>query len=153
MMAEFTGRKMAMVMVGAFGVIISVNLLLAYKAVSTFPGLEVQNSYVASQVFDSNRAAQEALGWTLTPDYDAAEKRLYLSFTDRSGAPAPLTDLSVLVGRTTAAMDDQRPDFTYAANLWTAPLDLPPGRWLLRIEARAQDGTLFSQRVSITVRG
>ena len=152
-MAEFTGRKMAVVMVSFFGVIIAVNLLMAYKAVSTFPGLEVQNSYVASQVFDANRAAQEALGWTLTPDYDAADKRLYLSFNNADGTPAKLSDLTVLVGRTTAAQDDQRPDFTYAANLWTAPLDLQPGRWLLRVEARSADGTLFSQRVAITVRG
>jgi hypothetical protein len=45
-------------------VIISVNLLLAFKAVSTFPGLEVKNSYVASQGFNDRKAAQEALGWT-----------------------------------------------------------------------------------------
>jgi len=152
-MSEFTGRKMAIVMVSFFGVIIAVNFLMAYKAVSTFPGLEVQNSYVASQTFDSNRAAQKALGWTMTPDYDVAESRLYLRFTDASGQPAPLSDLSVLVGRTTEAKDDQRPEFVNAAGLWTAPLDLAPGRWLLRVNARSPDGTLFSQRVGILVEG
>lgn len=152
-MSEFTGRKMAIVMFSFFGVIIAVNLLMAYKAVSTFPGLEVKNSYVASQHFDTNRAAQRALGWTLTPDYDAAENRLYLSFTDAQGNPATLSDLSVLVGRTTEAKDDQRPQFTRAAGLWTAPLDLAPGRWLLRVEARSAEGTLFAQRISILVEG
>lgn len=152
-MSEFTGRKMAIVMVSFFGVIIAVNFLMAYKAVSTFPGLEVQNSYVASQTFDSNRAAQKALGWTMTPDYDVAESRLYLTFKDASGQPAPLSDLSVLVGRTTEAKDDQRPEFVNAAGLWTAPLDLAPGRWLLRVDARSPDGTLFSQRVGILVEG
>lgn len=152
-MTEFTGRKMAIVMVSFFGVIIAVNVLMAYKAVSTFPGLEVRNSYVASQSFDANRAAQKALGWTMTPDYDAADNRLYLSFSDASGQPAPLSDLSVLVGRTTESSQDQTPDFVNAAGVWTAPLDLAPGRWLLRVDARAADGTLFSQRVSITVKG
>lgn len=152
-MTEFTGRKMAIVMVSFFGVIIAVNVLMAYKAVSTFPGLEVRNSYVASQSFDANRAAQQALGWTMTPDYDAADNRLYLSFSDASGQPAPLSDLSVLVGRTTESSQDQTPDFVNAAGVWTAPLDLAPGRWLLRVDARAADGTLFSQRVSITVKG
>ena len=38
--------------VAAFGVIIAVNLVLAYNAVKTFPGLEVKNSYVASQEFN-----------------------------------------------------------------------------------------------------
>ncbi|WP_103332357.1 FixH family protein [Pseudotabrizicola formosa] len=152
-MTEFTGRKMAVVMVSFFGVIMAVNFLMAYKAVSTFPGLEVQNSYVASQTFDTNRAAQKALGWTMTPEYDAADKRLYLSFTDASGQPAALSDLSVLLGRTTESSQDQTPDFVNAAGLWTAPLDLAPGRWLLRVDARAADGTLFAQRVSIMVRG
>ena len=41
----------------AFGVIIAVNLTLAYQAVATFPGLEVKNSYVASQSFDVDREA------------------------------------------------------------------------------------------------
>ena len=151
-MAEFTGRKAAMVVVGAFGIIITVNFFMAFKAVSTFPGLEVQNSYVASQVFDDNRNAQIALGWTLTPEYDQAEKRLFLAFTDADGQPARLSELSVLVGRLTIDRDDQRPQFVEAAGLWTAPLDLAPGPWLLRVEARAADGTLFAQRVEILVR-
>jgi len=152
-MSEFTGRKMAIVMVSFFGVIIAVNLLMAYKAVSTFPGLEVKNSYVASQQFDTIRAAQQDLGWTMTPEYDAVDRRLYLAFTDAEGQPAQLTDLSVLVGRSTAARDDQTPDFTSAANLWTTPIDLEPGKWLLRVDARAADGTLFSQRIGILVKG
>lgn len=152
-MAEITGRQVAVVTVGAFSIIIAVNLLMAYKAVSTFPGLEVKNSYVASQQFDASRSAQLALGWTMTPDYDAVDKRLYLTFTDAEGQAADLSELSVLVGRTTEAKDDQTPDFTRAAGLWTAPLDLAPGKWLLRVEARSQDGTLFSQRVGIFVKG
>ncbi|RGP38217.1 FixH family protein [Pseudotabrizicola alkalilacus] len=152
-MSEFTGRKMAIVMVSFFGVIIAVNFLMAYKAVSTFPGLEVKNSYVASQQFDTIRTAQKDLNWTMTPDYDAADRRLYLAFTDADGQPAQLSDLSVLIGRSTAARDDQTPEFIYAANLWTTPIDLEPGKWLLRVEARAVDGTLFSQRVGILVKG
>jgi nitrogen fixation protein FixH len=152
-MSEITGRKVAMFTVGAFGVIIAVNLLMAYKAVSTFPGLEVRNSYVASQKFDSARAAQVALGWTMTPEYDAADRRLYLNFVDAEGKPAPVSSLSVLVGRTTEAKDDQSPEFVNAAGLWTTPLELDPGKWLLRVDAIAQDGTLFSQRVAIMVKG
>ena len=53
MAAPLTGRKVLLIAVVAFGVIIGVNVLMAVKAISTFPGLEVQNSYVASQVFDA----------------------------------------------------------------------------------------------------
>ena len=89
-MAEMTGRKVLVITVSAFGVIIAVNFLLAYKAVSTFPGLEVPNSYVASQTFDADRAAQLALGWSLAADYDHGASILELVFTDAGGAPAPV---------------------------------------------------------------
>ena len=62
-MAQLTGRHVLAIAVASFGVIIGVNVLLAVNAVSTFPGLEVENSYVASQTFDVERKAQEALGW------------------------------------------------------------------------------------------
>ncbi len=98
-MTELTGRKVFAIVASAFGVIIAVNLLLAYKAVTTFPGLEVPNSYVASQTWDAERAAQKALGWELAAEYDHAAQALELTFTDAAGRPAPLTALSVLVGR------------------------------------------------------
>ncbi|MCF8484106.1 MAG: FixH family protein [Rhodobacteraceae bacterium] len=152
-MGEITGRQVFGFTAGAFGIIIAVNLLLAYKAVTTFPGLEVSNSYVASQDFDRSRLAQEALGWTLTASYETAEKRLYLSFVDANGRPAPLAALSVLVGRTTEARDDQTPEMINASGLWTAPLDLTEGKWLLRVDAKAADGTAFSQRIGLFVKG
>lgn len=65
-MAEITGRQVFGFTVGAFAIIIAVNVYMAYSAVSTFPGVEVPNSYVASQNFEAARDAQDALGWTLT---------------------------------------------------------------------------------------
>ena len=58
---KITGWHVVAVFVASFGLIISVNILMAYKAISTFPGLAVKNSYVASQQFDKKRAAQQAL--------------------------------------------------------------------------------------------
>ncbi|MCW1949884.1 MAG: FixH family protein, partial [Octadecabacter sp.] len=56
-MTEIKGWHVLAGFGAAFGIIIAVNLTLAYKAVQTFPGLEVKNSYVAGQVFDENRIA------------------------------------------------------------------------------------------------
>ena len=52
MRGEFTGRRMAIVMVSFFGVVIAVNLLMATLATRTFGGTVVDNSYVASQNFN-----------------------------------------------------------------------------------------------------
>jgi nitrogen fixation protein FixH len=150
-MAELKGRHVLAITVSAFGVIIAVNILMAFKAVSTFPGLEVKNSYVASQSFDAERKAQEALGWTLTPAYDRGELRL--AFTGRDGHPVSLGGLTVLVGRTTDATSDQRPTFADLGGVYAAPLSLAPGKWMMQVEAHAQDGTLFRQRIDLMVDG
>lgn len=152
-MTELTGRKVLVITVSAFSVIIAVNLLLAYKAISTFPGLEVQNSYVASQSFDADRAAQQALGWSLAAGYDSGKQALQLVFTDALGKPAALRDLSVLVGRPTQAREDVYPVFVATEGMFRAPLALKPGKWMLKVQAHALDGTLFQQRLDLFVKG
>lgn len=146
-----TGRKVAVIVVGAFSVVIAVNLVLAWQAVRTFPGLEARNGYVASQGFDARRAAQASLGWTLDVAYAGGE--LVLTFHDAQGGRVSPAALDVLVGRTTEAADDRRPGFDSHAGQYRAPLALAPGKWLIRIEARAEDGTPFVQRRDILVRG
>lgn len=152
-MREITGRHVLFVTVSAFALIIGVNVLMAWKAISTFPGLEVKNSYVASQTFDADRAAQEALGWVLTPEYDAATQELRLAFTDKGGQPVLLRDLDVLVGRPTEVAEDQRPGFARDAGVYVAKAALTEGKWMLQVEAHAEDGTLFRQRIDLFVKG
>lgn len=151
MAKPLTGRKVLLITLAFFGVIIAVNVTMAVKAISTFPGLEVDNSYVASQSFDADRAAQEQLGWTVEPSYDGSQ----ISFVvrDKAGLPAPISTLNVLVGRTTMAKDDQKPELAYAGGVWSAPLTLAPGAWLIHFEARANDGTKFRQRLDFFVDG
>jgi len=148
-MAELKGRHVLAIAVGAFGVIIAVNLVMAYQAISTFPGLEVANGYVASQTFDAERKAQEALGWTVATDYTGG--RLTLDVTDAEGLPAAMRLLEVLVGRATETKQDVRPEFVRVAGVWSADVPLARGKWMLVVEAEAQDGTKFKQRLELFV--
>lgn len=150
-MTELTGKHVLAITVSAFTLIIGVNILLAYKAVSTFPGLEVENSYVAGQGFNERKAAQEALGWTMTPAYD--QGRMTLAFTGHDGAPVQVQDLQVLVGRTTEASDDSFPAFSLTGNLYAADVDLHKGKWMVKVTAKSPDGTLFEQRSELFVKG
>lgn len=145
MARELTGRHVLAITLAAFGVIIAVNMVMAVKAVSTFPGLETPNSYVASQRFDRDRAAQEALGWTVTPEYDGRE--LTLMVRDPQGNPARIKSLTATVGRPTHVRDDQTPRFIYEHGLFRAPLTLAPGIWNINVTAEAWDGTVFRQRI------
>lgn len=142
-----TGRKVLLAFVAFFGVIIVVNLVLATQAVRTFPGLETANSYVASQRFDDDRAAQEALGWSAEARIVGGE--LVLALTDAAGRPAEVAGVSGIFGRPTSVRDDQTPAFVFDGEVWRAPVVTQPGQWNLRLVALAGDGTAFRQRIVV----
>lgn len=148
---EFTGKHAILMFGGAFAVIIGVNIVLAVNAVKTFPGLEVKNSYVASQQFDQRRSAQEALGWSVYAS--AAGDQVKLEITDADGTPVEVAKLSATLGRATHVQDDQQPEFAFDGQAYVAPADLGPGNWNIRMVARAKDGTEFTQRVILHVKG
>ncbi|MXQ09205.1 nitrogen fixation protein FixH [Alphaproteobacteria bacterium GH1-50] len=146
---QITGRQVFFVTASAFAVIIAVNMTMAFKAVSTFPGLEVKNSYVASQSFDARRAAQEALGWDVALGHENGT--LSLAITDADGRPVRANDLSLLIGRKTTSGQDQTPEMTYSGGQYSAPVDLASGHWTVRLKATAPDGTPYEKRLALYV--
>jgi nitrogen fixation protein FixH len=145
-----TGRAVLAITLAAFGTIIAANVTLAVYAIGTFPGLEVANTYVASQTFDADARAQQALGWTAT--VEEAGGRMTLRLVDRTGAPVRPRDLTVLATRPTEAREDTPVTLTFDGTDWTGPAALPPGRWRIRIAAMAPDGTAFRTIRDLTVR-
>ncbi len=145
---EFTGRKMLFVMIAFFGVIISVNMVLMFSAIWTFPGLEVKNSYVASQTFDQRAAAQNALGWTPSVAYD--DGVLTLTITGENGPVMPRS-IVAKVGRPTYSGEDQDITFSLGSENHSAPVILAPGPWRVFVDAIAADGTLFETRLNLKV--
>lgn len=146
---RLTGWHALAIFGGAFTVIIGVNIALAVNAVRTFPGLETDNSYVASQTFDQRRAAQEALGWTIDARLD--EGKLTLSITDEDGRPVQAGKLTATVGRPTNTTEDRVPEFAFNGHAYVAYEDLRPGNWDVWLKAVALDGTNFEQRLEMTV--
>lgn len=148
---QFTGKHALAVFVCAFGVIIAVNLVLAYSAVKTFPGLEVKNSYVASQEFNERLHEQQALGWDVRAETNGGLLILYI--TDETGAPVQVAELQAVVGRATHVRDDFSPEFTFDGIAYAAPASLGKGNWNIRLVARDGTGAEFSQRVPLYVKG
>ena len=145
---EITGWHVAIGFGLAFSIIIGVNLTLAFQAVATFPGLETKNSYVASQKFEADRTAQEALGWEIVARVEDGQLRL--AFTGADGPVRPEIARAVL-GRATHVGEDRVPEFAYDGAAFVAPVDLGPGNWNLRIEVTAPDGTPVRQRLILKV--
>lgn len=150
---ELTGRKVLLIFIAAFGVIVAVNVFMAVSAVRTFPGLEVSSSYADSQDFNVRRDAQEALGWNASVEVDAEAGVLTLHLVDDSDRPVAPARLQALLTRPTSQQDDQLLDLTRNAGAFTAPADLSEGRWRLRLTGEARDGTPYRYNITFTVRG
>ena len=147
---ELTGWHVFGIFGSAFAVIIGVNLLMAFQAVHTFPGVEVKNSYAASQVFERDRAAQLALGWDVAAYLEG--ETLVLKIDDANGPVKPEI-LSAVFGAATHVGADQTPQFTHDGEMFTAEVGaVERGNWNLRLVAEAADGRLFRQRIVVRVR-
>jgi len=135
---------------GAFGIIIGVNVYMAFQAVSTFPGLEVSSGYADSQTFDVRRHAQEALGWEASVAAEA--DRIVLTLVDEVGRPVFPAELEALLTRPTTQVDDQLLVLMRGANgTLEAPATLAPGRWRLRLTGTARDGTDYRHNITFSV--
>ncbi|NOX40395.1 MAG: FixH family protein [Alphaproteobacteria bacterium] len=144
-----TGRKFLIIILSFFGVMIAANLTLIYSAIRTFPGLEIKNTYDASQTFDKERRAQARLGWKLETAFDGTS--VSLKIRDRQGRSPALQSLIATVGRATFDRADVILDFAQTQSPYLAPISLLKGKWELRIKAIAADGTPFRQRLPIWV--
>ncbi|MCK0095307.1 FixH family protein [Yoonia sp. F2084L] len=150
MTREFTGWHMLGLMVGGFGIIVAVNLTLAWNAIATFPGVEARNSYEVSQSFQADRAAQNALRWDVSADI--ADGVLTVEILDHMGAPLRAEVTHAILGQATNVNMDTVPAFTWTGTAYTAPVEMTEGYWNLRLELIAPDGTKFRRRFPITAK-
>lgn len=145
-----TGWHVLGIFAGCFGIIIAVNLTLAYQAVATFPGLVTKNSYIASQSFDADRNAQEALGWRV--ETQLTQGQITLQIRDAAGAAVrPIINKATL-GRATHVAQDMTPDFVWDGTIFSAPAPVQAGYWTLWLEMTAADGTAFRRRIPLTMK-
>ena len=146
---ELTGKHVLIMFLTMFGIIISVNVFMATNAISTFPGMVVKNSYVASQNFNERKAAQEKLGWA--PHVYYKDGKLFVELVGDDGKNELASELNVLIGRNSTQNEDKYPDFVANGDVYVAEMDIRKGYWMVEINAKALDGTSFNQRLDIVV--
>jgi nitrogen fixation protein FixH len=136
---EFTGRHMLFIILGFFGVVIGVNLTMATLASTSWTGLVVENTYVASQQF--NRKAEEgraqaALGWTGKLTIAAGNVRYSLS--DATGTPVPLHGVEVLFRHPAYEAEDKAVTLGSGEGQEFSARHTPKdGVWIVEIDADA----------------
>jgi nitrogen fixation protein FixH len=140
MEGPFTGRHMTAILVGFFGVVIAVNLLMARYATSTFGGIVVENTYVASQEFNGwldDARQQRALGWDAVTTW-RPDNRLAVQL---SGVPEGAS-VAAIAHHPLGRLPDR--ELAFAPNgehRFLSTGTLPAGRWLLRLEVTAGNQT------------
>jgi nitrogen fixation protein FixH len=145
MTGEFTGRHMAAVMVGGFGLVIGINLVMASLAGATFGGVVVENSYVASQKFNTWLGkAQRAreLGWEIGLAWSDGGRLLV-----ETGRVPEGGEVSGTARHPLGREEDRSLHFTDAGNgTFLSREGLPAGRWTVRLEIRAGGETWRDER-------
>ena len=136
---EFTGRHMLAVTLAFFGVVIAVNLTMATLSSTSWTGLVVENTYVASQQFNKKAEegrAQAALGWTGKLIIAGGEVRYGL--TDAGGKPVALHGVKVLFRHPAYEKEDKAITLALASGQEFAARHTPKdGVWIVEVDADA----------------
>jgi nitrogen fixation protein FixH len=144
---------MAAITISFFAVIIAVNLTLAFFASTSWTGLVVANSYVASQRFNQDTEIarqQQALGWqmNLTVKRGLAQ----ISFLDRDNLPMAGLSIRGILQRPTDETGDQELQLQDKGDgNYLAQVPISRGVWIADITAENSDKKLvrFVRRIFV----
>jgi nitrogen fixation protein FixH len=133
----------------SLAVVIAVNGLLAYFALSTFPGLAVANDFDTSNRYDQVLEAaqrQAALGWNLQARLEAGHPVLVLIGRDGQGLDA--AEIIATAQRPLGPPQTVHPRFVAeGAGRYRADTSLEaPGQWDLLLQVIAYGQTLTATR-------
>ncbi|PZU85804.1 MAG: cation transporter [Shinella sp.] len=140
----FTGRHMLASIVTFFGVVITVNLTMAYYASSTWSGLVVQNTYVASQEFNSKAAAiRGMLATGIRGKLDVKNDKITYTLTLPGDEPVVADEVTAHFKRPVGEKQDFTVKLVPAGNgVYVAEHEVATGHWIVEVKA-AKDGKLI----------
>jgi nitrogen fixation protein FixH len=152
---EFTGSHMLLSMLAFFGVIIAVNVTLAVVSRSSWTGLVVENSYVASQNFNEKLVEgreQAALGWT--PHLTIADGRIAFRVEDAHGRTIEARGGEVTLRRPAYAAEDETVRLVAAPDgTLSAEHRVRDGLWIIDVSADVGRELPYRHGERITVAG
>jgi nitrogen fixation protein FixH len=148
------GRTVLAALLGFFGVVVGVNMIMMTLAIRTLPGTEVDSAYRASLRFNGEIEAareQDARGWRIVAQVDrAADGHAAIRVEARDAQAAPLAGFDMTAqlqrpankrGDRTAALVEREIGIYRGA-----AVDVAAGQWDLVIEAGRAGKRLFLSR-------
>ncbi|PWV95359.1 nitrogen fixation protein FixH [Hoeflea marina] len=142
---QFTGYHMLATIVTFFAVIIGVNLVMASYAISTWTGLVVPNTYIASQEFNGKAAesrAISALGYQ--GEIASGPDGFTFALSDKAGDPVTADAVLVAFNRPVGAVGDHTMTLTpRGEGVFAAPGKLVEGEWIAHVSAVLDGATIY----------
>jgi nitrogen fixation protein FixH len=149
-----TGRMVFFLLLGFFGVVIGVNVVMMMLAIRTLPGTEVDSAYSASLAYQNEIAAardQNGRNWHVDAQVERAPNggaSLRVEARDDDGWPLPGLTFQGRFERPTDRRADQTVELAETgAGIYrgSAPL-IAPGQWVLVLQGNVAGRRMFLSR-------
>ena len=152
---RLNGYHVAAMFIAFFGVIIVVNFTMAWFASSSWTGLVVKNSYVASQHYNEKIDAarnQKAMGWRTNFGY--SENLLSVSIRDKDNQPIYFDKLSVIIGTPVSENKDKSLILDQKnSGVYQASIKLTEGMWAYELVGKGKIPYHFEGRFVVNNKG
>ncbi|GGF81056.1 nitrogen fixation protein FixH [Azorhizobium oxalatiphilum] len=156
---QLTGWHVLAALLGFFGLIIAVNVVMAHYAVATFGGVETESSYKAGLAFKAEEdaaATQNARQWRVILDVsDRPDGTRLLVIEARDAAGKPLAGYAV--DARFAHPADARQDVTVpltdlGGGRYQGTAGVHRGQWELIVDLAQGEGRLFRSKNRVQLR-
>ena len=145
MKRKFTGWHMASILTLGFGVVVAVNFFMAYEASTSFNGVVVENSYVASQNYNrwfEQEREQEQLGWQA----ELVREKAGLVRVTTQGVP----DTAQVTAVARRPLGDKTEEILQFAGegegRYVSTKPLADGRWTIRVIIRSGESSWVEEK-------
>ncbi|WP_375412400.1 FixH family protein [uncultured Bradyrhizobium sp.] len=149
-----TGRKVLIMLIAFFGVVIGVNMIMMKFAIQTLPGTEVDSAYSASLAYEGEIAAahdQNARSWAVDAHISRDSRggaTVQVEARDRNGTPMPGLKFQGRFERPTDRRADQPVALAEVGiGIYRGKAAaVAPGQWDLVLEGEAAGQRMFLSR-------
>ncbi len=152
-----TGRKVMLMLVAFFGLMLLVNFIMATMAVKTFSGLDADNPFDTGLAYNKEitaAKAQAALGWTVEMNRTPSGAGTQVTATVKDNAGQPVRGLDVTIHfyyPATRKLDHDVTASPVADGVYAGAAQLGPGRWDVEIDLKRDGERQFRSRNQLTV--
>lgn len=144
--------------VAGFAIVIPVNGILIYFAVSSFTGLQTDGHYQRGLQYNevlADQRAQDSLGWTVEIDFqetDGESARLSVQASGKAGTPLNGASVTVRLVRPVQAGHDMNLTLAAAGDgLYAADIKLPlRGQWDIQARINHPSGNYSTAKRIVT---